>query len=150
MCLQTSGDRHEYHRAKGVRGQPPGTSQPSSHRVLTSHSYLQSLESRVYQLENSLSTVKDDLGRLSSRVSHGTGSEPISSEFDHNARQTTPLRDLAGTEDSVDAMGTITLANEEDSGFFGKTCASLSASLSCSPHKVPRRMLPLRVTYAEP
>jgi hypothetical protein len=87
--------------------------------LLTRHSYLQSLESRVYQLENCLSTVKDDLSRLSSRVSQGSGSETISSDLDHHARQLTPLRDLAGTEDSVDAMGTITLANEEDSGFFG-------------------------------
>ncbi|KAL3483108.1 fungal-specific transcription factor domain-containing protein [Aspergillus germanicus] len=94
---------------------PPATAT----NIIVQKDYLQSLESRVYQLENSLSTVKDDLSRLSSRVSHGTGSEPISSEFDDHARQRTPLRDLAGTEDSVDAMGTITLANEEDSGFFG-------------------------------
>jgi hypothetical protein len=91
----------------------------SSCRLLTRYSYLQSLESRVHQLEDSLSTVKDDLNRLSSRVSQGGGSDTISSELDQHARQITPLRDLAGTEDSVDAMGTITLADEEDSGFFG-------------------------------
>lgn len=97
--------------------------QPCPHTLLTCHSYLQTLESRVHQLEDSLSTVKDDLGRLSSRVSQGGGSETASSEPHHHARQLTPLRDLVGTEDSVDAMGTITLADEEDSGFFGIACA---------------------------
>lgn len=91
--------------------------------LLTCHSYLQTLESRVDQLEDSFSTVKNDLARLSSRVDQGGGSETISSEPDRHARQLTPLRDLVGTEDSVDAMGTITLADEEDSGFFGIACA---------------------------
>ncbi|KAL3446130.1 fungal-specific transcription factor domain-containing protein [Aspergillus insuetus] len=94
---------------------PPATAT----NIIVQKDYLQALESRVYQLENSLSTVRDDLSRLSSRVCQGAGPETISSELDHHARQLTPLRDLAGTEDSVDAMGTITLANEEDSGFFG-------------------------------
>jgi hypothetical protein len=84
----------------------------------------------VHQLEDSLSTVKDDLSRLLSRVCQGGGLE-TSSEPDHHARQLTPLRDLAGTEDSVDAMGTITLADEEDSGFFGIACApSVSVPLA--------------------
>ncbi|KAL2837451.1 fungal-specific transcription factor domain-containing protein [Aspergillus pseudodeflectus] len=94
---------------------PPATAT----NIIVQKDYLQSLESRVHQLEDSLSTVKDDLNRLSSRVSQGGGSDTISSELDQHARQITPLRDLAGTEDSVDAMGTITLADEEDSGFFG-------------------------------
>jgi hypothetical protein len=37
--------------------------------------------------------------------------------------------DLIGTEDSVDGMGAVTLADEEDSGFFGiyywELCESL-------------------------
>ena len=70
-----------------------------------------------------MSTVKDDLSRLSSRVSQESGSNTTSSELDHHGRQLTPLGDLAGTEDSVDAMGTITLADEEDSGFFGIAAA---------------------------
>ncbi|KAF9887006.1 hypothetical protein FE257_010622 [Aspergillus nanangensis] len=79
-------------------------------------SYLHDLESRVKSLEDSLSLVKTDLSGLSSRVDQGC--EPKNAAGVEVPRGES-MPDLVGTEDSVDGMGTVRLAEEEDSGFFG-------------------------------
>jgi hypothetical protein len=47
---------------------------------------------------------------------------PVSPESDNNAVQSSPLPGgpgLGHVDDSVDAMGAVVFADEEDSGFFG-------------------------------
>ncbi|KAL4896204.1 fungal-specific transcription factor domain-containing protein [Aspergillus ambiguus] len=92
---------------------PPSTST----NIIVQKDYLQDLEGRVKSLENSLSTVRDNLSGLSSRVEQGYEPKNITARVEAPRPESIP--DLAGTEDSVDGMGTVRLAEEEDSGFFG-------------------------------
>ena len=79
-------------------------------------SYLSGLEGRVKVLEDSLLAVRDDLSGLSNRVDQG---HHLRHGHNEDAPPGAAMPDLAGTEDSVDGMGTVKLAEEEDSGFFG-------------------------------
>ncbi|CAL5873913.1 uncharacterized protein PFLUO_LOCUS8197 [Penicillium psychrofluorescens] len=88
--------------------------------VIVQKDYLHGLEDRVRNLENSLSTVKNDIAGLFTKEDRGAGRVLQPSEYEQSQRVVAgPVPDLTGTEDSVDAMGAITFANEEDSGFFG-------------------------------
>ncbi|KAB8256860.1 fungal-specific transcription factor domain-containing protein, partial [Aspergillus pseudonomiae] len=95
------------------------TTPASASNIIVQKDYLHAIESRLNQLEESLSTVKDGLSGLSSRVDQCCNPTRDPDKPVNNVQQDLPLPDLAGTEDSVDAMGAITLAEEEDSGYFG-------------------------------
>ncbi|KAJ5610294.1 hypothetical protein N7510_007013, partial [Penicillium lagena] len=87
--------------------------------VIVQKDYLHGLEDRVRKLEDSLSTVKDDIAGLITKVDQGPGQVLQPSEYEGSQRVVAGhVPDLTGTEDSVDAMGAVTFANEEDSGFF--------------------------------
>jgi hypothetical protein len=90
--------------------------------VIVQKDYLHGLEDRVRKLEDSLSTVKDDIAGLFTKVDRDPGQVLQRREYEQGQRVAAdPVPDLTGTEDSVDAMGAVTFADEEDSGFFG-TC----------------------------
>lgn len=82
------------------------------------------LEERVSRLEELFGSVRGDLDGLSKRVD--SGGEQASSlsardlrDGQDQTRLTAPMPHFIGTEDSVDGMGAVTFADEEDSGFFG-------------------------------
>ncbi|KAJ5934757.1 hypothetical protein N7466_004304 [Penicillium verhagenii] len=102
---------------------PPATAT----NVIVQKEYLHGLEDRVKKLEDSLKSVRDDIDGLVVRVDRVPEAHPVavrggagvgSSQEAHGA---VPVSDseLVGPEDSVDAMGAISFADEEDSGFFG-------------------------------
>lgn len=72
--------------------------------------------------------VKSDLSGLTSQVNRGSPVEPVKDA--QPVHQSEPLPDFVGTEDTVDAMGAVAFADEEDCGFFGES--SLSHSLDTS------------------
>lgn len=74
------------------------------------------LEGRINSLEESLFTVKNGLTGLTSRVDQVYDPQNRPEE---DIQRGAPTLDLVGTEDSVDAMGTVRLVEEGDSGFFG-------------------------------
>lgn len=93
----------------------------ASVNVIVQKDYLQGLEGRIKKLEETVWTLKDEFVGLSARVG---GDEDHSLQLEqqdeeHRPKSTVPMPDLTGTEDSVDAMGAVTFADEEDSGFFG-------------------------------
>lgn len=67
-------------------------------------------------MEDSLLVIRDDLSGLSHRVDQGHDPKD---GHDEDVPPGSAMPDLTGTEDSVDGMGTVKLAEEEDSGFFG-------------------------------
>lgn len=78
--------------------------------VIVQKDYLHGLEERVKKLEESFASVRGDVDGLVAREK-GAG---VGRGEDGRAAP-----DLIGTEDEVDAMGAVTFADEEDSGFFG-------------------------------
>lgn len=79
--------------------------------------YFFGLEDRIKKLEESFVSVKGDVDGLISRAEKGINVGDVGEG--ENERRTVPIPTLIGTEDSVDAMGAVTFADEEDSGFFG-------------------------------
>jgi hypothetical protein len=71
---------------------------------------LHGLEERVKKLEESFTSVRGDVDGL---VAREKGAD-VGRGKDGRAAP-----DWIGTEDKVDAMGAVTFADEEDSGFFG-------------------------------
>lgn len=87
--------------------------------------YLHALENRVKGLEESFLNVRDELKGLSARVDQsGISAQPGLGErrSDDGRREdvSVSIPDFIGTEDSVDGMGAMAFADEEDQGFFGK------------------------------
>lgn len=111
------------------------TPPPTATNVIVQKDYLRGLEERVKRLEEGMVGVRGDIDGLVGRVhdvqgqSVATGDERSSAslqtarrvEDDRQRLASVPVPDLIGTEDSVDAMGAVTFADEEDSGFFGLT-----------------------------
>lgn len=93
----------------------------ASANVIVQKDYLKGLEGRVKTLEETVWTLKDGFVELSARVGgDGDQSPRLEQQHEeHRPKSTVPMPDLTGTEDSVDAMGAVTFADEEDSGFFG-------------------------------
>ena len=97
--------------------------------VIVQKDYLHGLEDRVKKLEDALLSVKDDIFGLSARVDRVPSADTgmplaVTRSADSEKRVVSQaIPDLIGTEDSVDAMGAMTFADEEDSGFFGMTPA---------------------------
>lgn len=80
-------------------------------------SYLRDLEERVKSLETSMATVKSDLSGFASQIN---GSMPDAPRKENPlSNQSERFSDFAGTEDTIDAMGAVAFADEEDCGFFG-------------------------------
>jgi hypothetical protein len=97
--------------------------------VIVQKDYLQGLEERVKRIEESLGSVRGDLDGLTKRVDCGPEEDrnredvPFNSsvrEVQGETRVAAPMPDSLGVGDSVDAMGDVIYADEEDSGFFGK------------------------------
>lgn len=85
------------------------------------NSYLQSLESRIAMLEDHMGTVNFQLSELSENAQrNGDSYADRHVNSDLGAPTSESLPDLANIEDSVDAMGAVVFADEEDYGFFGK------------------------------
>ncbi|KAJ5673980.1 hypothetical protein N7462_009419 [Penicillium macrosclerotiorum] len=88
--------------------------------VIVQKDYLHGLEDRVKRLEESVLGVRDEISGLTGRVDRmQSGKVDGSPEEEVHAQRVVSVPDLIGTEDSVDAMGAMTFAEEEDSGFFG-------------------------------
>lgn len=81
-------------------------------------SHLSNLELRVKTLEDSLGTVKSDLSAVVAKMSAGSSDEDLSEV--RLSQQNERSVDLVGSEDTVDAMGAVAFADEEDCGFFGR------------------------------
>jgi hypothetical protein len=105
------------------------TPPPTAANVIVQKDYLHGLEDRVKRLEESFGAVRGDLDGLAKRVDCGPRRDKeresaISGrnvgESEAETRIAAPMPDLTGTEDSVDGMGAVIFADEEDSGFFGK------------------------------
>jgi hypothetical protein len=93
---------------------PPATAT----NVIVQKEYLHGLEDRVKRLEDCFRTVRSDVDGLTVRVDRGPEArEGVRGEV----RDAIHVSDLVGHEDSVDAMGAISFADEEDLGFFGMT-----------------------------
>ncbi|OQE36175.1 hypothetical protein PENCOP_c012G02469 [Penicillium coprophilum] len=102
------------------------TPPPTAANVIVQKDYLHGLEDRVKRLEQSLGAVRGDLDGLVKRVAHGPERDRESAIPGRNTRESrdetsiaAPMSGLIGTEDSVDGMGAVIFADEEDSGFFG-------------------------------
>ncbi|KZN90865.1 putative transcriptional regulatory protein [Penicillium chrysogenum] len=104
------------------------TPPPTAANVVVQKDYLHGLEDRVKRLEESFGAVRGDLDGLAKRVDCGPRRDKeresaISGrnvgESEAETRIAAPMPDLTGTEDSVDGMGAVIFADEEDSGFFG-------------------------------
>ncbi|KAJ5963484.1 uncharacterized protein N7479_003360 [Penicillium vulpinum] len=104
------------------------TPPPTAANVIVQKDYLHGLEDRVKRLEESLGAVRGDLDglvkRVDSRPEKDRERESVISgqnvgEGQEQTRIAAPMPDLIGTEDSVDGMGAVIFADEEDSGFFG-------------------------------
>lgn len=109
------------------------TPPPTATNVIVQKDYLHGLEERVKRLEEGMAGMKGEIDGLSGRVDsvevQGTAHRDGSSssgltaarriEDDGQGVASVSVPDLIGTEDSVDAMGAMTFADEEDSGFFG-------------------------------
>jgi hypothetical protein len=80
---------------------------------------LQNLESRIITLEESLRTIRAHISDLSHQfhfrvaVNNGPDAPPEPVQVESSAN-------IEEIEDSVDAMGTVVFADEEDCGFFGR------------------------------
>ncbi|KAJ5949651.1 hypothetical protein N7454_001235 [Penicillium verhagenii] len=96
---------------------PPATAT----NVIVQKEYLHGLEDRVKKLEDSLKSVRDDIDGLAVRVDRVPEAQPVAAAISSGGSGAVPVSDpeLVGPEDSVDAMGAISFADEEDSGFFG-------------------------------
>ncbi|KAJ6145034.1 C6 transcription factor [Penicillium chermesinum] len=94
------------------------TPSSTSTNLIVNKDYLQSLESRIVTLEESLRTVRAHIPGLSHDVHDGVA---VKNRLDEppELAQTESLANIADTEDSVDAMGTVAFADEQDCGFFG-------------------------------
>lgn len=117
------------------------TPPPTAANVIVQKVYLHGLEDRVKRLEESFGAVRGDLDGLAKRVDCGPDKDRERESFIYGrnagesqseARIAAPMPDLIGTEDSVDGMGAVIFADEEDSGFFGKRTYLLDeAILDC-------------------
>jgi hypothetical protein len=105
------------------------TPPPTAANVIVQKDYLHGLEDRVKRLEESLGAVRGDLDGLAKRVDYGPEGDrdrqsaisgQNAGESQDEMRIAAPMPGLIGTEDSVDGMGAVIFADEEDSGFFGK------------------------------
>lgn len=110
------------------------TPPPTATNVIVQKDYLHGLEERVKKLEEGMAGMKGEIDGLSGRVDsvevQGTAHRDGSSSSGLTAARriddddgqrvaSVSVPDLIGTEDSVDAMGAMTFADEQDSGFFG-------------------------------
>jgi hypothetical protein len=81
---------------------------------LSISSYLSAIERRVENVELTLQSLQQNITGLSNNgaVSSGQSSVTGAGQLE--------VQEVADANDSVDAMGALVFANEEESGFFGK------------------------------
>jgi hypothetical protein len=87
-------------------------------------SYLSSIERRVESVEETLQTLQRHIAGL---PNNGPGKHSDATLPDQSSGTGTgqlELQEVAETADSVDAMGALVFANEEESGFFGRLPAT--------------------------
>jgi hypothetical protein len=83
-------------------------------------SYLSAIERRVEDVEETLQNVQRQITGLSSH-GQGKGTDTISVEPSSiNGTGQLEVQEVTETNDSVDGMGALVFANEEESGFFGE------------------------------
>ncbi|KAI3012293.1 transcriptional regulator family: Fungal Specific TF [Aspergillus niger] len=99
--------------------------------IIVQKDYLRDLEERVKSLETSMATVKSDLSGFASQIN---GSMPDAPRKENPlSNQSERFSDFAGTEDTIDAMGAVAFADEEDCGFFGPSSnIAFLRHLSCA------------------
>ncbi|KAL4737926.1 C6 transcription factor [Aspergillus similis] len=106
---------------------PPATAS----NIIVQKDYLRNLEQRVKSLEDNLTTVKSDLSCVASQM-NGRRPNGRMDEVEPN-EQREPFSDFAGSEDTIDAMGAVAFADEEDCGFFGPSSnIAFLRHLSCA------------------
>jgi hypothetical protein len=93
-------------------------------KVLFSHksdfSYLSSIERRVESVEETLQSLQRHITGL---PNYGPGKHSditLPGQSSDTGTAQLELQEVAETTDSVDAMGALVFANEEESGFFGR------------------------------
>jgi hypothetical protein len=92
--------------------------EPFSHKP--PFSYLLSIERRVESVEETLQSLQRHITGL---PNHGPGKRSDATLPEQSSGVGTgqlELQEVAETADSVDAMGALVFANEEESGFFGR------------------------------
>jgi hypothetical protein len=83
-------------------------------------SYLSSIERRVESVEETLQSLQRHITGL---PNHGPGKRSdatLPGQSSSTGTGQLELQEVAETADSVDAMGALVFANEEESGFFGR------------------------------
>jgi hypothetical protein len=80
-----------------------------------------------------------ELSRSAHRNGDSYGGRHVNSELGPPTSESLP--DLANIEDSVDAMGAVIFADEEDYGFFGNTALLFRFSPFYFCHRVSRNFL---------
>jgi hypothetical protein len=80
---------------------------------LSTSSYLSAIERRVENVEETLQSLQRHISGLSNN-GQGKSADPVSRQ------KSSELQEVVETNDSVDGMGALVFANEEESGFFGK------------------------------
>ena len=84
-----------------------------------SFSYLSAIEQRVENVEETLHSLQRQITGLSTQ-GHGKSTAPASlGPSSASGTGLLEVQDVVETNDSVDAMGALVFANEEETGFFG-------------------------------
>jgi hypothetical protein len=87
---------------------------------LSISSYLSAIERRVENVELTLQSLQQNITGLSNN-GHGKNNGAVSSgQSSVTGAGQLEVQEVADANDSVDAMGALVFANEEESGFFGK------------------------------
>ena len=95
---------------------------------LSISSYLSAIEQRVENVEDTLQSLQRQITGLSR---HGQGKSAASASPGRSSILDTGLlevQEVTETNDSVDAMGALVFANEEETGFFGRCLLNADVS----------------------
>lgn len=88
-------------------------------------SYLSSIERRVENVEQTLQGLQQHISTLSNQGQGKITDTPSLGQSSITGTGQLEVQEVAETNDSVDAMGALVFANEEESGFFGGRPANL-------------------------
>lgn len=92
--------------------------EPFSHK--SAFSYLLSIERRVESVEETLQSLQQHITGLSNLGPGKRSDATLPGQSSGVGTGQLELQEVAETADSVDAMGALVFANEEESGFFGR------------------------------
>ena len=87
---------------------------------LSISSYLSAIEQRVENVEDTLQSLQRQITELSRHRQGKSGALASLGESSILDTGLLEVQEVAETTDSVDAMGALVFANEEETGFFGR------------------------------